>query len=233
MPRKLPPASPSVQAVPALIRHAKEAARGRQLVAEARKIAKANFFAASGVVAIADPEQDEPLAILELTDRELAALQKAKGRGANYKARVVAACACGFGGYSTRRRWFGDDLAAIKALGSDWLEDAFCLCVRVNPRLSNAVPAAPTIWYHGGRSYSTDGRMPKFTSQEMHILLKQFCDKDEALDTVALCNAGVNNVADVVSKVLRKFGKRVGRRPTREAKGDGYFFRVRSAAPSN
>jgi hypothetical protein len=83
----------------------------------------------------------------------------------------------------------------------------------------------PTIWYHGGRSYSADGKAPVAVSREAHNLMQQFLGKGEALRTAALEKAGVSNVARVVSQIIRRFGKTTVRRPGRN-KGSGYFVRV-------
>jgi hypothetical protein len=86
-----------------------------------------------------------------------------------------------------------------------------------------------TVWYHGGRSYSTDGETPSLLPTEEHNALSAFLDRGEALDTKALEKAGVSNVSAVMGKLSRRFGDGV-RLP--KAKGEGYFVRVRTTAQS-
>jgi hypothetical protein len=90
----------------------------------------------------------------------------------------------------------------------------------------------PTIWYHGEKSYSTDGNIPVIVSSEQHNLLKAFLDGKIALDTEALSNKGVCNVAAVVDKIVEQFGAGPVRRPGRR-KGSGYYIRVRTLKKSN
>jgi len=85
----------------------------------------------------------------------------------------------------------------------------------------------PTIWFHGGKSYSADGLNPVNVSQEQHNVLSQFLGRDEALDTKALGKAGTSNVAAVIKKLAEQFGADAIRRP--EHKGNGYFIRVCSS----
>jgi len=91
--------------------------------------------------------------------------------------------------------------------------------------------ALPTIWHHGGKSYSGNGRTPLCVSAEMHNVLVFFLDGDEAYDTKELMKAGASNVAVVIDKIAAKFGGDAIRRP--RSKGDGYFIRVRSLATPN
>ena len=86
--------------------------------------------------------------------------------------------------------------------------------------------ALPTVYYHGERSYSLDGKSPTVVSNEQHQVLKEFLDKDHALTTDALKNA-VGNVSNVLSKLSKRFGAAV--RLPGPNKGDGYFIRVRTA----
>jgi hypothetical protein len=86
-----------------------------------------------------------------------------------------------------------------------------------------------TIWYHGEQSYSTDSKSPVCVSNEQHIILQKFLDRDEALVTKSLEKAGVCNVTTAIKKLAEKFGEDRIRRPTK--KGDGYFIRVRSRKP--
>jgi hypothetical protein len=83
-----------------------------------------------------------------------------------------------------------------------------------------------TVWHHGGRSYSTDGKMPFLVPNEEHNALSAFLDRGEALDTKALEKNGVSNVSAVMGKLARRFGDAV-RLP--KVKGEGYFVRVRTA----
>jgi hypothetical protein len=89
----------------------------------------------------------------------------------------------------------------------------------------------PTVWYHGGQSYSPDGVTPVLVSNELHNLLKAFLDRNEALDTKTLEKAGVGNATLVVDKIVKKFSGKAVRRP--ERKGDGYFIRVRTVIATN
>jgi hypothetical protein len=86
----------------------------------------------------------------------------------------------------------------------------------------------PTIWYYGDLSYSADGQHPRKVSREMHNLLKAFLNKDQAIDTPGLEDAGVSNVTTVITKVEKIFGAATVRRPGRSQKGAGYYVRVRT-----
>jgi len=85
----------------------------------------------------------------------------------------------------------------------------------------------PTVWYHGGQSYSTDGMSPVSTSNEQHNMLKAFLEGHEALLTRNLEKAGVGNPTLVAKGLAKKFGEAAVRRPNRE-KGAGYYIRVRT-----
>jgi hypothetical protein len=87
-------------------------------------------------------------------------------------------------------------------------------------------PLPPTVWYHGERSYSCDGKTPFAVSLEQHNVLRAFLDRDLALDTKALKKAGASNPAGTVKKLAGKFGAAVQRAGAR--KGDGYRVRVRT-----
>lgn len=86
-------------------------------------------------------------------------------------------------------------------------------------------PGSPTIWYHGGQSYSRDGIRPIRVSTEQHNILNAFLGGNEAFDTDTLSDKGVSNVTTVIVKLAKKFGDDAVRRP--DDKGDGYFIRVR------
>jgi hypothetical protein len=87
----------------------------------------------------------------------------------------------------------------------------------------------PTVWYHGGHSYSRDGLRPVKVSNEMHNVLKPFLDGNIAINTKELQKSGVSNVASVIDKLVKKFGESPDGPICRPAaKGDGYFIRVRS-----
>jgi hypothetical protein len=89
----------------------------------------------------------------------------------------------------------------------------------------------PTIWSHGERSYSTDGRMPILVSDEQDNILQCFLERDIALDTDGLTNkSGTVNVTTAISRIVEKFGEGAIRRPKK--KGDGYFIRVRTLKPT-
>lgn len=87
------------------------------------------------------------------------------------------------------------------------------------------------IWYHGGKSYSQDGRQTVNVSAEMHNALRAFLDKNIALNTPSLEKAGVSNVSALMSKIIEKFGDSSVRRPLN--KGEGYQLNVRSCASTN
>jgi hypothetical protein len=98
-------------------------------------------------------------------------------------------------------------------------------------RASATPPEAPTVWFHGGRSYSRDGLNPFVVNAEQHNLLQAFLARDVALPTRELEDAGVSNVSRVVGTLLRTAGGALAdaiRRP--KAKGEGYFIRVRDLA---
>jgi hypothetical protein len=84
----------------------------------------------------------------------------------------------------------------------------------------------PAIWYHGGVSYSRDGRSPECVSTQCHNLLRQFLDRDEARTTAEIETAGVNNATVAAQRVIEQFG--ADRAHKSRLKGSGYFFRVRS-----
>jgi hypothetical protein len=86
----------------------------------------------------------------------------------------------------------------------------------------------PTIWYHGGVSYSRDGLKPITVSRGMHTLLSAFLGSEQAMTSKALEDTAVPNVAAMVNKIAEKFGEEPIRRPGQKARGDGYFIRVRS-----
>jgi hypothetical protein len=87
-------------------------------------------------------------------------------------------------------------------------------------------PQPPTIWYHGGQSYSTDGATPLCVSTEQHNALKSFLDQTIALDTAALKKKGISNVTSVINRLMDTFGRGPFRLP--ENKGAGYSIRVRT-----
>jgi hypothetical protein len=104
--------------------------------------------------------------------------------------------------------------------------------VRAARRALEALKVTPaellTVWFHGGRSYSTDGKTPRLVTVEQHNVLKAFLDRDQAIDTQTLERV-VANVASVMDKLAGKFGKGCLRRP--KNRGDGYFITVRTRKP--
>lgn len=82
------------------------------------------------------------------------------------------------------------------------------------------------VWFHGEKSYSTDGKSPVTVSREQHNILQAFLNKDIAIDTPTLGKSGVNNVSAVITKLRERFGEKAVPRPKR--KGDGYRIIVRS-----
>jgi hypothetical protein len=87
------------------------------------------------------------------------------------------------------------------------------------------VAEAIIVWYHGGRSYSTNQVTPVLVRTEQHNALGAFLDGKEAKDTKTLEKAGVSNVTTVMNALAERFPGAV-RRPKR--KGEGYFVRVRT-----
>ena len=115
---------------------------------------------------------------------------------------------------------------------NDMLDFMHVTQARISARAEGAQPNPdadkPTEWYHGERSYSLDGLNPKNVSKEQHDFLQAFLDKITSLTTTELKQV-VTNPADVVNKLVKKFGEHPQgpiRRP--KEKGDGYFIRVRS-----
>jgi hypothetical protein len=98
-----------------------------------------------------------------------------------------------------------------------------------SPRVENDA-ALKTIWYHGGTSYSIDGKVSICVPESVHAILLLFLDKDEALVTKQL-GYGKRNVAAVMTKIEKLFGAGTVRRPGKDNKGAGYFIRVRSLKP--
>jgi hypothetical protein len=105
-----------------------------------------------------------------------------------------------------------DALEAERAKEARWL-------------LGQVPPAEPCIWYHGGRSYSSDGLSPRVVSAERHNLLQRFLDRDQALTTSDLKDV-VDNPSAVIEKLIGQFGGGAIRKP--RSKGDGYFIRAYS-----
>jgi hypothetical protein len=85
----------------------------------------------------------------------------------------------------------------------------------------------PTIWYHGGKSYSTDGKNPCVVSNhQQRNVLQKFLDQDEAFETSDLQSL-CDNVSRTIHEIEEQFGNAVTRNP---GKGSGYYIRVRSLA---
>jgi hypothetical protein len=105
-----------------------------------------------------------------------------------------------------------------------------CESALAGPKKLPPADSTATIWFHGGRSYSIDGKTPKKVSTEQHNALKLFLDKDQAQDTRALETSGVSNVTRVMDKLQRAFPGATIRRP--ERKGDGYYILVRTVTPT-
>jgi hypothetical protein len=84
------------------------------------------------------------------------------------------------------------------------------------------------IWYHGEKSYSTDGHNPRNVSDEMHNALQAFLDRDVALSAKRF--VGVTNVSKVIAKIGEKFGAEYVSRG--KGKGDGYSLHVRTVTPT-
>lgn len=95
----------------------------------------------------------------------------------------------------------------------------------------------PTIWYHGAKAYSARGDVPVNVGNDVHKVLQQFLDRDIALNTPTLQNAGVSNPAVAINKIEELFGPEPVVRPrdrgNGRGKGLGYRIRVRSAPLKN
>jgi hypothetical protein len=89
------------------------------------------------------------------------------------------------------------------------------------------LPGLPTVWYHGDRSYSLDGRDSITVSIEQHNFLRAFLDREISLDTKSLKDCGVSNPAKVARDLAEKYPGTI-RRPGREKKGQGYRVRVKT-----
>jgi len=119
--------------------------------------------------------------------------------------------------------WTGDTERIALDKFRHWLDEY--LCTNPGAHTAEESRADATIWYHGERSYSTDGTTPVVVTNEQHNFLTAFLDKDAALDTAALTKAGVSNVSRVTKALQKRFPIAL-RKPT--AKGEGYYIRVRS-----
>jgi hypothetical protein len=86
-----------------------------------------------------------------------------------------------------------------------------------------------TLYYHGERSYSTDGQTPTKMTLEQHKFLKAFLDRDIALETKELEKEGISNVSKVAGKINERFRASV---KLPEGRGAGYYARVRSMTPT-
>jgi hypothetical protein len=95
-----------------------------------------------------------------------------------------------------------------------------------SPPSASTRSSIPVIWYHGEHSYSTDGDRPRNVSPEMHNFLTAFLDREVAIETRELEEAGVSNAAAVAGKIAERFGEASVSRPG--CKGEGYFLRVQS-----
>lgn len=85
----------------------------------------------------------------------------------------------------------------------------------------------PTIWFHGGTSYSTDGRAQMCVTAEEDAILTAFLKCGHALQTERLeIEAGYKNVARVMKGLAEKFGPAVVM-PGKSKRG--YLARVRHA----
>ena len=99
---------------------------------------------------------------------------------------------------------------------------------------SLAMPAPPTIWFHGSRSYSTDRLHPYCVTEEEDNILLAFLDRVVAMDTRDLADAsGVTNVARLTKQLRQRlirgsFASAI-RTPNGAKCAGGYYIRVRSA----
>jgi hypothetical protein len=107
--------------------------------------------------------------------------------------------------------------------------------VRVLERLAvEGVPTGtdepPTVWWHGERSYSQDGKNPTTFGLNEDYILQAFMRTGTSLATQELKEkSGMQgNLAKVMKQLEKKLGAAV-RRPG--VKGPGYFIPVRPLAP--
>ncbi|VTU02453.1 unnamed protein product [Gemmataceae bacterium] len=99
------------------------------------------------------------------------------------------------------------------------------------PPASRKDRAAAEIVSHGGRCYSLGGGDQKVVSPSEDDVLQAFLEVGTAMDTATLQDrSGVDNVALVVGKLVKRFGDAV-RTPKGKKNGGGYLVRVRRAEP--
>jgi hypothetical protein len=97
---------------------------------------------------------------------------------------------------------------------------------------SEAAPAAfATIYYHGERGYSIDGRTPVVISYGAHAILQIFLQKQTAMTRAELEEAsGYCNAPIIIGRLQRsncgRFRPAVARPGTKS--NGGYFIRVQS-----
>jgi hypothetical protein len=90
-------------------------------------------------------------------------------------------------------------------------------------RLVDGTPTLGTVWYHGGRSYSPDGKTPLLVTREQHDFLQAFLDNPGQALSTELLGKCVNNP----SRVARDLGERFpGAVRLPAHRGDGYFVCV-------
>jgi len=110
--------------------------------------------------------------------------------------------------------------------------EAFAVRLTQVVRVLDGLQPAPTntIWYHGERSYSTDGKNLYIVNGDQDKFLQAFLRRQGPLDTKALKDVGMSNPSATASQLRERFGPE--RVVKREGKGSGYFIRVRCWEPN-
>lgn len=93
-------------------------------------------------------------------------------------------------------------------------------------------PEVPTVWSHGDRTYSRDGRNPYVVTAEEDYVLQAFLQRGTAMDTRDLETAsGVTNIPRVIGRLIEGYQGQFAaaiRTPNGKKNAGGYFVRVRS-----
>jgi hypothetical protein len=96
-------------------------------------------------------------------------------------------------------------------------------------------PPAPTIWHHGGQSYSRDGINSYVVKDDEDYVLQAFLEAKRAMGTAELADeSGVANVARTIAQLLDGYGGVFAdaiRTPEKKGAG-GYLIHVRTTPPS-
>jgi hypothetical protein len=91
----------------------------------------------------------------------------------------------------------------------------------------------PTIWYHGGESYSIGGVSQLVVGKEEHYILQAFLQHQRAMKTSEIeTTAGVTNAPRSIKELVEGYGHCFApaiRRPNGVKGAGGYFIRVQRA----